>query len=416
MESYRDFITLGALFLSLYFEVFLLITYIEHRKKLHRRVSITVNSTVDLPEVTIIVPCFNEEQTAGKTIESILGLDYPQGKLKIVAVNDGSTDGTAKALEFYADHPQIEIIHKENGGKHTALNLAIQNATTPFVGCLDADSYAEKDSLTRIMRRFENAEVMAVVPSLHIHQAKGAIQRLQKVEYILGVFIRSILAELNALYVTPGPFSIFRKSVFDKIGYYKKAHNTEDMEMALRMQKNGLKIANAHDAVVFTSSPRTIKSLYRQRVRWSSGFLHNVRDYKGMIFNPKYGHIGGFILPLMLVSTAGVLFVVATFILDIIDLIQGKIASFSAIGFRMFEWSWPNFNWFYMHTTPIFFGGMVALVIVFTIIFIGSKLSKGNKPKITDLACYTLLYSFIAPFWIIRSVANLALSKQASWR
>jgi cellulose synthase/poly-beta-1,6-N-acetylglucosamine synthase-like glycosyltransferase len=115
MESSRDIATLVVLFVSLYFEVFMLITYIEHRKTLKGRLSKPIADYSALPAVTIIVPCFNEEKTAGKTIESLLALDYPQDKLKIVAVNDGSSDGTAALLETYKiTYPQIEIIHKEN--------------------------------------------------------------------------------------------------------------------------------------------------------------------------------------------------------------------------------------------------------------------------------------------------------------
>ena len=416
MTSLRDILTLGILFLSLYFEVFLLITYIERRKLLQGRVMTSAAAHPDMPGVTIIVPCYNEEKTAAKTIESLLHLDYPADKLKIVAVNDGSTDGTARMLEQYQNNPRVQVLHKENGGKHTVLNLAIKQATTEFVGCLDADSYAEKDALTRIMKRFTDPTVMAVVPSLHIYKAKTIIQRLQKVEYLVGVFIRSILAELNALYVTPGPFSIFRKSVFEQIGYYKKAHNTEDMEIALRMQSHGMKIANAHDAVVYTSSPHNIPKLYKQRVRWTSGFLHNIRDYRGMLLKPSFGHIGGFVLPVMLISTAGVLFIVTSFLYDAVDKINQTIIHFNAIGTRAFEWSWPSFNWFFVRSSPIMFGGLCALAVIFAFIYIGSRLSAGNKPKITDIACYAFLYSFIAPFWIMRSVANVALSKQANWR
>ncbi|MEK7642146.1 MAG: glycosyltransferase family 2 protein [Patescibacteria group bacterium] len=416
MDSLRDIATLSILFLSLYFEVFLLITYIERRKTLQGRKTVAAPAYAGLPAVTIVVPCYNEEKTAAKTIHSLLALDYPADKLKIVAINDGSTDGTAAMLQTFASNPQIQIIHKENGGKHTALNLAIAQATTPFIGCLDADSYAAPDALTRLMKRFEDSNIMAVVPSLHIYNAETIIQKLQKVEYLVGVFIRSILAELNALYVTPGPFSIFRTAVFAEIGPYRQAHNTEDMEMALRMQSHGMRIASAHDAVVYTSSPRTIPKLYKQRVRWTSGFLHNARDYRSMLFRPSTGHIGGFVLPFMLVSTACVFFIVATLIYDLISSTHETYVRFDALGLRALELSWPTFNWFYMRTGPILLIGTIMIITIFAFIFIGSKLSKGNKPKLTDIACYTFLYSFIAPFWVIRSVANVALSKQASWR
>ncbi|HTK33561.1 MAG TPA: glycosyltransferase family 2 protein [Candidatus Paceibacterota bacterium] len=416
MYSLREIITLGILFMSLYFEMFMLITYFEHRKSLHKLRTTTAPLHPDLPGVTIIVPCFNEETTAVKTIESLLALEYPREKLHIMAINDGSTDGTALALAKYNNHPQIEIIHKENGGKHTVLNMGIARATTPFVGCLDADSYAKPDALVRIMKQFENPTVMAVVPSLHIYKPDTIIQRMQKTEYLIGVFLRSILAELRALYVTPGPFSIFRKSVFEQIGYYRKAHNTEDMEMALRMQSHGLTIASAHDAVIYTSSPRTPKKLYKQRVRWTSGFLHNLRDYRGMLLNRKYSHLGGFVLPMMVISAGSVLFVVATFGYDLVRAIRDYVVHFQAIGYKMFEWSWPSFNWFYLHTSPLVFAGLVAFGLVIAFIAIGMRLSHGNTAKIFDIACYVCLYSVIAPFWIIRSLANVALSKQAVWR
>src|ERR1035437_3869606 len=232
MSSLRDIATLSVLFMSLYYEIFMLITYFEHKKKIQGILHSKFLMHDDLPSVTVIVPCFNEEKTVGKTLDSLMALDYPKEKLNIVAVNDGSRDGTRQVLETYKNYSNFRIIEKENGGKHTALNLAIKEAKTEFVGCLDADSYAKPDSLLRLIRRFDKPEIMAVVPSLQVYSPQTVIQKVQKVEYIIGAFLRSILAELNALYVTPGPFSIFRKSVFEEIGYYKKAHNTEDMEVA----------------------------------------------------------------------------------------------------------------------------------------------------------------------------------------
>lgn len=107
---------------------------------------------------------------------------------------------------------------------------------------------------------------------------------------------------MHAIHIAPGPFSFFRREVFDTIGIYKHAHNTEDMEIAMRMQKHGLKIAHAPRAVVYTSSPNTIKKLYKQRVRWVSGFLGNLMDYRRMLFNKKHGDLGLIVLPMALLS------------------------------------------------------------------------------------------------------------------
>ena len=397
----------------------MLVTYTRRRRLLHGRTKHTPVIHPDLPSVTIVVPCYNEEKTLVNTIKSLLALDYPTEKLHIMAINDGSTDGTHLALQAFAGNSQVEIIYKENGGKHTALNLGIERSTSDFFGCLDADSYVNPDALLRIVKRFNDQEVMAVVPSLHIYKPSTPVQKMQKVEYTLGVFWRSILAELNSLYVTPGPFSIFRKSVFEKVGKYRKAHNTEDMEMAMRLQSNGFKIVCANDAVVHTSSPRSIPKLYKQRVRWTSGTLQNLRDYRKMFFNTKHGHLGALVLPVLIVSTAGIMFVLSGVAYDIWHYLHSLLIRFEALGVRMFEWtglSWHPINWFFVHTSPIVFGSVISLVIVVCFIFIGARLSKVKWPKITDFFWYVALYTVIAPIWLIRSVYNLFTSKQTLWR
>lgn len=91
---------------------------------------------------------------------------------------------------------------------------------------------------------------------------------------------------------------IYRKEVFEKLGGFRHGHNGEDMEMAFRMQTLHMKIAQVHDAVVYTIPPATIKTLYKQRTRWISSYLNNLIDYKHMIFNIKYKHFAFFTIPL----------------------------------------------------------------------------------------------------------------------
>jgi hypothetical protein len=90
-----------------------------------------------------------------------------------------------------------------------------------------------------------NPKIMAVTPCMHIRNPKTLIQRMQAVEYLMGIFLRKAFGQLDAIQVTPGPFSIFRRSVFDTIGVYRKAHNTEDFEITLRMHKAGLASCSA---------------------------------------------------------------------------------------------------------------------------------------------------------------------------
>src|SRR3990167_7298244 len=293
----NSILTYIFLFMALYFEIFLLITYFEVKKKIKNTFFDQI-SYKKLPTVSIIVPCWNEENTIIKTIFSLLKLDYPKDKLSIIIVDDGSTDGTSNVLQRFNRNKQVSLFKKENGGKHTAVNLGLSVSTSDLVGCLDADSFVHPQALKRIVNRFSDPEVMAVTPSMKINNPQNYLELIQKVEYVIGIFIRKTLSHLNALYITPGPFSIFRREVFSLIGNYKKAHNTEDLEMALRMQKNRMRIDNSHDAYVYTTAPDTVRKLYKQRVRWTYGFLKNALDYRKMFFKPEFGHLGVMILPL----------------------------------------------------------------------------------------------------------------------
>jgi cellulose synthase/poly-beta-1,6-N-acetylglucosamine synthase-like glycosyltransferase len=279
-------------------EVFFLITYFEFSS---RSVSLSENfwdrRSFKFPSVSIIVPVWNEETTVLKTIFSLLKLNYPKDKLSIFIIDDGSTDNTWKIIQRFSKNKQVKLLKKENGGKYTALNYALKFIDSDLVGCLDADSYVHPEALRRIVAEFNDREIMAVTPSVKIFEPKGILGLIQKAEYIFGIFLRKVFSYLNALYITPGPFSIFRRSVFREIGGYRHAHNTEDMEIAMRMQKNGMKISNVHNAFIYTVAPTSLYKLYKQRLRWVYGFIKNAFDYRDMFFRAQYGNLGMVVLP-----------------------------------------------------------------------------------------------------------------------
>jgi cellulose synthase/poly-beta-1,6-N-acetylglucosamine synthase-like glycosyltransferase len=100
-------------------------------------------------------------------------LDYPKDKLKIIVVDDGSTDGTAEKVKKYLSHSQIQLIQKENGGKHTAMNLALKNIDTELIASLDADSFVDKKALKYLVKHFENKNVAAVTSAIKTIELKN---------------------------------------------------------------------------------------------------------------------------------------------------------------------------------------------------------------------------------------------------
>ncbi|MCA9353297.1 glycosyltransferase family 2 protein [Candidatus Nomurabacteria bacterium] len=371
----------------------------------------------DLPFVSIIVPCWNEEGTIRKTIQSLLMLDYPKNKFEIIAVDDGSTDGTWKEMQNFSNNPQVKIFQKENGGKHTAVNLGIEHATGDFIGCLDSDSFVHNKALKRIIQTFRRSnDTMAVIPTLIIHNPKSFIQKVQVAEYDMAAYIKKVLSDIDAIQVTPGPFSFFRKEVFQKIGKFKKAHNTEDQEIALRMHEAGMKIALSPHSFVYTVSPNTTKKLYKQRVRWTYGFFKNVIDYKHMLLKKKYGNIATFTLPVALFTIGGVavstLILLIRFVSNSIQKIRGiYFAGFRTDGFHLF-----NLDWFFFNTDIVVFLSLFLVSITFFWVFLGRKISKGRGFLSFDIFYFLVAYYLLSPFWVFKSAWNTAISKKPSWR
>jgi len=406
MVGIVEYISYISIFASLYFEVFLLISFLEN-KEVHNDEEFT-------PGVTVLVPCFNEEKTVQGTLESLLQLDYPKEKVNIIVINDGSTDNTREILKAYENNPQIQIHDKVNGGKYTALNLGISLATTDFIGCLDADSFVDKDALRLIMKRFQNENTMAVTPSMIVDKPNNILREMQKAEYHFGNFTRKSLSILGAIHITPGPFSFFRKEVFQKIGLYRHAHNTEDMEMAMRMQKNGMVIENEPKAHVFTVGPDTVKKLYRQRVRWVSGFLGNMIDYREMLFNKKYGNLGIVVLPFAVFGLVAALTLIAITAYNTLINIWTEFAKLYIVGLG--DFSIGSFDWFYINTSAITMLSFLLLSLTIFSVFFGQKLATGKWKLSISPLYFVFLYSFLLPFWLLKAVYNNAVRKDASWR
>src|SRR3989344_474324 len=414
MAEIQTLILYCSLFISLFFEVFLLITYLEVREEISFEEQYIGKNIKRFPTVTIIVPCFNEEYTVNKTIKSILNLDYPKDKLSIIAVNDGSTDKTLSELAKFKKHYRFSILSKKNGGKHTALNLALELVKSDLVGCLDADSFVNTNALKKIVPFFDNADIMAVTPSIKVYNPTTILQYVQKIEYSWGIFLRRMLSSLGALYVTPGPFSIFRTKVFQELGGYSHGHQTEDLEMALRLQKNNYKIVNSHGAHVYTSAPLKFPALYKQRVRWTYGFLNNVIDYREMFFNKKYGHIGLFILPIATSSIFSTLYIATNALQNNISKAFDMMTKFRTVGFN---WNFSlSFDWFFINTGVIPFLTLSAVILTFVILYLSIRLAEGRFRFTRGIFYYLVLYVLIVPLWLTKAVFSTIFKRQISWR
>ena len=402
-------------FLALYIQVFLLMAAFTKRNQI--TVETTPGEDTVWPGVTVIVPCWNEEGTVAQTVESLLALDYPREQLFIKMVDDGSTDGTWQKMQQFVGIPNIEIIHKENGGKHTAMNRAIETTTTEFVGCLDADTFVRPDALKKIIWNFiKDPEVMAVAPSVVVHNPKGFLQKAQQVEYDMGVFIKKVLGLMDGIHVTPGPFSFYRKHVFDTIGAYRKAHNAEDMEIAYRMQINHYKIVHCHDAYVYTVTPQTVKKLYKQRLRWIYGFINNTIDYKDYLFRPSYGVFSMFTVPTGFFALIGTMLMTIFLVVSLGEGMYHLINYIMVAGFSFTLPAISHINFFYLDLGPISLLSIILYTCFLITVLIGQKMREHKPIPTLSIIYFLIIYQILSPIWLAKAFYNTAFARDVKWR
>ena len=336
-------------------------------------------------------------------------LDYPKKLLEIIVVDDGSTD------ESYAIAKKlgVKVYKKKNGGKHTALNYALKRTRAELVGALDADSEVAPDALLKIVTHFRNKKVMAVTPSMKIDSPKGVLRRIQSIEFIIGIFLRRIFADVGSQHVTPGPFTIYRREFFAQHGLYRAAHLTEDIEVALRIQSHHYLIENATDAYVYTHGPNTWRGLYKQRLRWYHGFLSNVWDYKHL-FSREHGNLGLFVLPMSFISLAALSLVVLYTLIRTINSSIDLFYQYWLIGFDVWTIFELNLDVFFLNLSPVMILGFFTFCLSIFVLLISKHFSK-ETGIVASFVFFILFYSWLYVFWWGAALLHKLTGRSVSW-
>jgi cellulose synthase/poly-beta-1,6-N-acetylglucosamine synthase-like glycosyltransferase len=288
-------------------------------------------SSWDAIPISIIVPAYNERATICKTIQALLSIQYDA--YEIIVVNDGSTDETLDVLRrtlhlresirhHSTDLPhqpinqifdstideRICVVDKKNGGKYDALNTGIALSKYPWFCCVDADTILMPDALWRMSVQIrENPCVVAAAGQVRVGN-RNRMGRLlvmaQVVEYIRSFVVERIgWCRLNGLVIVPGAFSLFRKQAVCDVDGYSAGMPTEDVELIIKLHRHHLyhklayRVLYVPNAVAWTETPVAFPSLARQRQRWYRGLWAAIYHHRCMLFHPRYGLIGLFVLP-----------------------------------------------------------------------------------------------------------------------
>lgn len=240
-----------------------------------REQSIELESNeIEWPMISILIPCYNEEDTIEETIAYIDKIVYENKE--IIAVNDGSKDKTGEILHKLAkQYDNLKIIDcKENRGKATALKLATFASKAEYLICVDSDAvldpYAAHYLIYHFLHRGER--LGAVTGNPRIRNRDTLLARLQIVEYasIIGAIKRS-QRMWGKIMTVSGVVVAFRKKALVDVGLWDHDMITEDISISWKLQERFWDIRYEPRALCWMLVPETIRGIWKQRIRWAQG-------------------------------------------------------------------------------------------------------------------------------------------------
>ncbi len=249
------------------------------------------------PSVTVLIPAHNEESVIVQTVTSVLVSDLRD--LRIIVVNDGSTDKTGELLDANFSHePRVRIIHQVNRGKAAALNVAMSLADTETVVTIDADTEIEPDALGKLIRHFSDPQVGAVAGNVKVGNRSRWLTRWQALEYITSQNMeKRAFHLLNCITVVPGALGAWRKKAIEAAGGITADTVAEDADLTIAIRRLGWRVSYDEEATAWTEAPETAGQLIRQRFRWTFGTLQSFWKHGDTLLRPKYGTLGWIALP-----------------------------------------------------------------------------------------------------------------------
>lgn len=243
------------------------------------------------PEISLIIPVYNSQDSLGACIQSINDSTYPNDMIRIYLVDNMAKGQNQKeCFEVYTEcqkkYPDLLMQWLEaKQGKSKALNLALYNSEGKYIVHVDSDGQFEKTALEKMVNKFESdltvdcmTGAVLIMPEL-IEQYTGVLSKLfRKLEFMeyAQAFLagRNYETETNRIYTLSGAFSAFRKSAVLKSQLYNTDTLCEDTHITFQMRYlQNKKVHICEDAIFFVDPIEGVDKLYTQRQRWQRGSL-----------------------------------------------------------------------------------------------------------------------------------------------
>lgn len=412
MEAVLHVLAYVVWFLATYFLVAFALVLVLRKDDLYTKRTMPRGAR---PAVSFIVPAYNEEGKISKTIASLKRVPYPN--VEFIIVNDGSKDRTAAEVRagIKGDSRFSFIDRKVNKGKAASLNEGIAAARGEYVACMDADSMIEPRIIEKTLPYMINhPKTGAVTVTVEVSEPKRLLHRIIDVEYNVGLSLfLKVFSFVNGIFVTPGPFTLFRKSMLQEIGGFDEKSITEDLEIAYRIHKAGYRIDCCLDAKVRTICPPTFKDIYVQRRRWYSGAILTWFKHRKMLGRARHGFLATFIPFHIALLMLGIVLFLFSVTLTATNTVE-YVANFRHTGFNFLEHIEFNFDPLAIRQVSLI--GATSFFAGIAIMLLSLRYTRQDiRSKKLGILGYPAIFLLYQLFWI-GAIYTVIRGRKISWR
>ena len=232
------------------------------------------------PHVTILIAAYNEEDSIESTLRNKLDLDYPEEKIEIIVISDGSTDRTDEIVRRY-EGERVGLLRQEpRAGKTSALNMAVPEAKGENLVLSDANSIYESNALPSLVQNFNDPTVGYVTGKMIYTNPDGTTIGDGCTTYMkYENFLRQLETKLGSIVGVDGGIDAVRKILYEPM----KSDQLPDFVLPLLVVEQGYRVVYEPDAILKEPSLKKPEDEYRMRLRVSLRSLWALSDMRHLL-------------------------------------------------------------------------------------------------------------------------------------
>ena len=240
----------------------------------------------DLPTCTLLIAAYNEENFISEKIRNTLALEYPDGKLEVIFITDGSTDRTPDILKEY---PQIKLLHQtERKGKVAAMHRALAYVKTEVIIFTDANTELNKDALCKISRHYADESVGAVAGEkrIKVKELADAGTAGEGFYWRYESILKNWDSELYSTVGAAGELFSVRSDLYQTV---ENDTILDDFMISMLIAAKGYRIIYEPEAYAFETASENIAEELKRKIRIAAGGIQSILRLKELLNIFRFG-------------------------------------------------------------------------------------------------------------------------------